>query len=65
MHLEESYFSIFGKCHVWSLYLRMLRGLRLKTTALLISQLLVKSLKNLQIIFLLINSTRAVAVDIS
>ena len=49
-------FQTVGRSHRWSLYFRMLRkGLRLKTTALLVFFLrLVKSLKNLQITGLLI-----------
>ena len=45
--LKESFFQIVGRCHLWSLYLRMLgKGILLKTITLLAFFLwLVKSLK--------------------
>ena len=55
--LKSLVFQIVGESHQWSLYLRMLgKGLLLnKTTALIVFFLwLVKSLKNLEIIGLLI-----------
>ena len=54
--LKSLVFQIFWRFHHWSLYLRMLgKGLLRKTNALLVFFLrLVKSLKNLQIIGLLI-----------